>query len=663
MKRLLAAAVHLAAITFSQAQTVVYDSLDTTPTAGYSQSNSRHPIYGDSLTLAAGGTLNTFGMSLYNSTSSSNTGAIQTGTMLVNFYDNAVPYTGGTINNPLLGSVTLNLDFTGSGGLPAGYYATENFDLSSLNLTLPQNILVTQQFTETSGTSTQNGVVLFSNSSVGSSPNTVYVKSSSTSAGLYTFSGNAGQFGYLIEVTLSGGNHPPVAIAQNISLPENTSVAITLTASDIDGDPLTYSVVNAPTNGTLTGTAPNVVYQPAVNFTGADSFAFIANDGFTNSAPAVVNLTVLPPSAGLVINALYDSTITSDPNAATITNTINSAIAIYEARFATPITVTILFEEMTSGLGQSLTYIGTTSYSSFFSALTARATTTNDVIALAHLTGGTTDPVDGLTSIQLTTANLRALGFNANPPSGQPDSTISLNTSLMNLSRTNINPSLYDLQAVASHEIDEVLGTSSGLGGGSISAVDLFRYDSSGNRNYTTNGDNAHFSIDGGVTDLARYNQNAGADYGDWWSIGAHTPQVQDAYGTPGATPDLGVEFTVLDVVGYDYVPATIPPLFQTVSQTNGTISFTWNSVSGRTYQVESTTNLIPAVWNNLGSPLTAGGTALGVSDSTVTNAQNFYRVALLAPGTPPAAAPSSQSQAIAATLVLGTNRFLPLAP
>jgi len=35
----------------------------------------------------------------------------------------------------------------------------------------------------------------------------------------------------------------------------------------------------------------------------------------------------------LVINATFDSTITSDPNAATIEGTINSVIALYQASF------------------------------------------------------------------------------------------------------------------------------------------------------------------------------------------------------------------------------------------------------------------------------------------------------------------------------------------
>jgi hypothetical protein len=83
---------------------------------------------------------------------------------------------------------------------------------------------------------------------------------------------------------------------------------------------------------------------------------------------------------------------------------------------------------------------------------------------------------------------------------------------------------------------------------------DLFRFDSSGHRSFTAGGDDAYFSIDGGATLLARFNQTSGGDYGDWWSTGSHDTEVQDAFATPGATPDPDIELTALDVIGYDLV-------------------------------------------------------------------------------------------------------------
>ena len=180
---------------------VVYDNLETAATAGTSRAIAENPIFGDRLVLPQGGRLGAVGLSLFNSTSGGNTGAILTGTMLVNFYDNTVPYAGGAIGNPLLGSTTLNWDFTASGGLAAGFYTTDVYDIYSLNITVPQNVLITQQFTMTSGTSLRNGIVLLSDPVAGSSPADVFMQSSVLAAGLYAFAApNPNQFGYYLEV-------------------------------------------------------------------------------------------------------------------------------------------------------------------------------------------------------------------------------------------------------------------------------------------------------------------------------------------------------------------------------------------------------------------------------------------------------------------------------
>jgi hypothetical protein len=60
----------------------------------------------------------------------------------------------------------------------------------------------------------------------------------------------------------------------------------------------------------------------------------------------------------LVITPTFDSSITSDPNAAAIEGVINTAINTYETDFTDPITVPITFQEMTTGFGQSSKLVG-----------------------------------------------------------------------------------------------------------------------------------------------------------------------------------------------------------------------------------------------------------------------------------------------------------------
>jgi hypothetical protein len=110
-----------------------------------------------------------------------------------------------------------------------------------------------------------------------------------------TFSGGTsagGQINALVLSTLPSLNTAPVANNQSVNTPEDTAKAITLTATDAELDPLTYSIVSPPAHGALTGTAPNITYTPAANYYGADSFTFKANDGTVDSAIATVTLAV-----------------------------------------------------------------------------------------------------------------------------------------------------------------------------------------------------------------------------------------------------------------------------------------------------------------------------------------------------------------------------------
>jgi hypothetical protein len=263
-------------------------------------------------------------------------------------------------------------------------------------------------------------------------------------------------------------------------------------------------------------------------------------------------------ASALVIIPTFDSTITSDPNAANIEATLNYCIAEYEAAIQDTVTVPITFSNMTSGLGESFTFRVGPSYANYRSALVSHATTSEDSTAIASLSNTTTNPVNGNTSMSLGLPISRALGL----ASFVGDGRIALNIASCNVNpETDNNGSDYALFAVACHEIDEVLG---GGGGGSslfvstnfdpngaVGVLDVFRYSSSGVRSYTTNSSaTSYFSIDGGVTSLAPFNQN---DQGDFADFASSTPLIQNAFGTPGAQPVLSVEWKMLDVIGYNW--------------------------------------------------------------------------------------------------------------
>ena len=97
-----------------------------------------------------------------------------------------------------------------------------------------------------------------------------------------------------VSVTVHPVDDPPVANAQALSTKEDTAKPITLAATDVEGDALTYAVVQAPAHGVLTGSGANRTYTPAANYNGPDSFSFKASDSSADSNVAAVSLTVTP---------------------------------------------------------------------------------------------------------------------------------------------------------------------------------------------------------------------------------------------------------------------------------------------------------------------------------------------------------------------------------
>ncbi len=374
--------------------------------------------------------------------------------------------------------------------------------------------------------------------------------------------------------------------------------------------------------------------QASLSFSGTAGTAYFIMAGGYGGASG--NLTVLVTGpARLIIIPTFDSSITSDPQAANIEATINAAIAIYQSSFSDPITVSITFQEMASGVGLSSTYYEPFAYSDYRAALVSHASTADDATALAHLPAGASNPVNGDPNVDLTLPLARCLGFSADPPPGESDSIISLNTSLMNLSLYSPDSSKYSLFATASHEIDEVLGFSSALNGlnngdpapaGAIAPEDLFRYDGAGARSFTTDVNAASYLSLDGSTDLARFNQHQGGDFQDWYSFyGGQTPQVQDAYGTHGATPVLGVELRALDAIGYTRVVLTARPSVS-LARSGSNLILTWPTTFVG-FSLQSATNLAGVVSWTAASPVPTILNNQYTVTNTSTPGRKFYRL------------------------------------
>ncbi len=90
-----------------------------------------------------------------------------------------------------------------------------------------------------------------------------------------------------VSVTVNAVNDAPTANPQSVSTNQETPVAIALTGSDVEtpASQLTFTVTTPPTHGTLTGTAPDLLYTPASGYVGPDSLQFTVTDLGDGASP------------------------------------------------------------------------------------------------------------------------------------------------------------------------------------------------------------------------------------------------------------------------------------------------------------------------------------------------------------------------------------------
>src|SRR5207249_8273400 len=119
-----------------------------------------------------------------------------------------------------------------------------------------------------------------------------------------------------VTITVTPINDAPVAANDDsYTTPEDTQLTVSdpgvlANDTDADGDTLTAMLVSGPNHGTLTIIYDgSLVYMPALNFNGTDSFAYKASDGQAQSGVATVTITVTPVNDAPV--AANDDTYTT----------------------------------------------------------------------------------------------------------------------------------------------------------------------------------------------------------------------------------------------------------------------------------------------------------------------------------------------------------------
>ena len=101
-----------------------------------------------------------------------------------------------------------------------------------------------------------------------------------------------------ISFNVSPVNDTPKALGQKLIVSKNSKQAITLHASDPDGDYLNYEITEGPSEGKITGAVPFIHYTPNLGFTGKDSFTFRSADALSEGPPATIEIEVSPVNLG-----------------------------------------------------------------------------------------------------------------------------------------------------------------------------------------------------------------------------------------------------------------------------------------------------------------------------------------------------------------------------
>ena len=97
-----------------------------------------------------------------------------------------------------------------------------------------------------------------------------------------------------VSISIEPVNDPPSPISMNLTAAEGT-VSITLGAFDVEGDALQYALYSEPSNGVLSGTAPELVYSADPGFNGYDKFLFTVSDSRPDGRIGVVSIQVGEP--------------------------------------------------------------------------------------------------------------------------------------------------------------------------------------------------------------------------------------------------------------------------------------------------------------------------------------------------------------------------------
>ncbi|MES9854114.1 MAG: putative Ig domain-containing protein [Candidatus Thiodiazotropha sp. L084R] len=121
----------------------------------------------------------------------------------------------------------------------------------------------------------------------------------------FTYSANDGETdanSATVTITVTEVNDAPVATDANVDLPPDQISEIDLVATDVDGDPLVYSIATPTQFGAISVQGPVATYTPMPGFIGQDVFSFRVTDGQADTL-ATITIDVDETNRGPVITS------------------------------------------------------------------------------------------------------------------------------------------------------------------------------------------------------------------------------------------------------------------------------------------------------------------------------------------------------------------------
>jgi len=144
----------------------------------------------------------------------------------------------------------------------------------------------------TDTTSPSNGTVSIVGDSIVYTPNSGYSGNDSFDYTITDNNGNSETATVLIMIT--DVNMPPSAVDDSRETDQNVPVTVTVLANDTDpeGDTLMITDVGTPSNGTASISGSSIVYTPATDYVGTDSFDYTITDNNGNEVTATVTIVI-----------------------------------------------------------------------------------------------------------------------------------------------------------------------------------------------------------------------------------------------------------------------------------------------------------------------------------------------------------------------------------